>query len=128
MIHGGKLREGDRRLWGTLGEGYRDGGSGRCEVGSLGQDIPPQARSSQTPKWGCPIIAGGVSPFTLDVDECAEGLSQCGPFTLCLNGPGSYRCECHSGYRPAEDGQGCVCKCQTCGLGFPLPCAPWALP
>uniref|UniRef100_A0A8C6IXA9 Uncharacterized protein n=1 Tax=Melopsittacus undulatus TaxID=13146 RepID=A0A8C6IXA9_MELUD len=43
-----------------------------------------------------------------DVDECAEGLSQCGPFTICLNGPGSYRCECHSGYRPAEDGQGCV--------------------
>ncbi|XP_055571561.1 nidogen-2 isoform X1 [Falco cherrug] len=43
-----------------------------------------------------------------DVDECAEGLSQCGPFTVCLNVPGSYRCECHSGYRPAEDGQACV--------------------
>uniref|UniRef100_A0A663E182 Nidogen 2 n=1 Tax=Aquila chrysaetos chrysaetos TaxID=223781 RepID=A0A663E182_AQUCH len=43
-----------------------------------------------------------------DVDECAEGLSQCGPFTVCLNVPGSYRCECRSGYRPAEDGQACV--------------------
>ncbi|NXN33428.1 NID2 protein, partial [Nycticryphes semicollaris] len=44
----------------------------------------------------------------LDVDECTEGLSQCGPFTLCLNVPGSYRCECRSGYRPAESGQACV--------------------
>ncbi|KAM6255307.1 nidogen-2 [Spheniscus humboldti] len=43
-----------------------------------------------------------------EVDECAEGLSQCGPFTICLNVPGSYRCECRSGYRPAEDGQACV--------------------
>ncbi|XP_050752742.1 nidogen-2 isoform X1 [Gymnogyps californianus] len=43
-----------------------------------------------------------------DVDECTEGLSQCGPFTVCLNVPGSYRCECRSGYRPAEDGQACV--------------------
>ncbi|XP_074677239.1 nidogen-2 isoform X1 [Strix aluco] len=43
-----------------------------------------------------------------DVDECAEGLSQCGPFTVCLNVLGSYRCECRSGYRPAEDGQACV--------------------
>lgn len=56
------------------------------------------------PPLGCP-----VSPL-LDVDECAEGLSQCGPFTLCLNVPGSYRCECRSGYRPAEDGQACVRK------------------
>ncbi|KAJ7422821.1 nidogen 2 [Willisornis vidua] len=43
-----------------------------------------------------------------DVDECAEGLSQCGAFTMCLNMPGSYRCECRSGYQPAGDGQACV--------------------
>ncbi|XP_074960432.1 nidogen-2 isoform X2 [Phalacrocorax aristotelis] len=43
-----------------------------------------------------------------EVDECAEGLSQCGPFTICLNVPGSYRCECRSGYQLAEDGQACV--------------------
>uniref|UniRef100_A0A8V5HCM6 Uncharacterized protein n=1 Tax=Melopsittacus undulatus TaxID=13146 RepID=A0A8V5HCM6_MELUD len=61
-----------------------------------------------------------------DVDECAEGLSQCGPFTICLNGPGSYRCECHSGYRPAEDGQGCVLLAPVsnpCEDGS-HPCAP----
>ncbi|KAI6068034.1 Nidogen-2 [Aix galericulata] len=43
-----------------------------------------------------------------DVDECEEGLSQCGPFSVCLNAPGSYRCECRSGYRLAEDGHACV--------------------
>ncbi|NXI40667.1 NID2 protein, partial [Galbula dea] len=43
-----------------------------------------------------------------DVDECVEGLSNCGAFTICLNVPGTYRCECRSGYRPAEDGQTCV--------------------
>ncbi|KAL2304110.1 hypothetical protein Nmel_009402 [Mimus melanotis] len=43
-----------------------------------------------------------------DVDECTEGLSQCGPFSVCLNVPGSFRCECRSGYRPAGDGQACV--------------------
>lgn len=53
-----------------------------------------------------------MSPIPLDVDECTEGLSQCSPFAACLNVPGSYRCECRSGYRPAEDGQACVRKCQ----------------
>uniref|UniRef100_A0A8C5ILG2 Nidogen 2 n=1 Tax=Junco hyemalis TaxID=40217 RepID=A0A8C5ILG2_JUNHY len=39
---------------------------------------------------------------------CSEGLSQCGPFSVCLNEPGSYRCECRGGYQPAGDGQACV--------------------
>ncbi|NXG62928.1 NID2 protein, partial [Hemiprocne comata] len=56
-----------------------------------------------------------------DVDECAEGLSHCGPFAACLNEPGSYRCECRSGYRPAGDGQACVRKCQPHGSCPPCP-------
>ncbi|NXV31096.1 NID2 protein, partial [Rissa tridactyla] len=56
----------------------------------------------------CPAGYRGDGRGCRDVDECAEGLSQCGPFTLCLNVPGSYRCECRSGYRLAEDGQACV--------------------
>lgn len=64
----------------------------------------------------------------LDIDECAGGLSQCGPFTVCLNIPGSYRCECRSGYRPAEDGQACVRKCRPCRSGSPCSYAPWGHP
>ncbi|NXC72906.1 NID2 protein, partial [Anhinga anhinga] len=61
-------------------------------------------------EYTCECAAGyrRVGRGCREVDECAEGLSQCGPFTVCLNVPGSYRCECRSGYRPAEDGQACV--------------------
>uniref|UniRef100_A0A8B9BZS2 Nidogen 2 n=1 Tax=Anser brachyrhynchus TaxID=132585 RepID=A0A8B9BZS2_9AVES len=61
-----------------------------------------------------------------DVDECGEGLSQCGPFSVCLNAPGSYRCECRSGYRLAEDGHACVplaLLADPCEDGS-HPCAP----
>lgn len=71
---------------------------------------------------GCPTTTTGclVSLLPADVDECEEGLGQCGPFSVCLNVLGSYRCECHSGYRPAEDGHGCVCKCQPHRVGHRL--------
>uniref|UniRef100_A0A8B9D292 Nidogen 2 n=1 Tax=Anser cygnoides TaxID=8845 RepID=A0A8B9D292_ANSCY len=60
------------------------------------------------------------------VDECGEGLSQCGPFSVCLNAPGSYRCECRSGYWLAEDGHACVplaLLADPCEDGS-HPCAP----
>uniref|UniRef100_A0A663LQR9 Nidogen 2 n=1 Tax=Athene cunicularia TaxID=194338 RepID=A0A663LQR9_ATHCN len=61
-------------------------------------------------EYTCECAAGyrGDGRGCRDVDECSEGLSQCGPFTVCLNMPGSYRCECRGGYQPAEDGQACV--------------------
>ncbi|XP_054683061.1 nidogen-2 isoform X1 [Grus americana] len=69
----------------------------RCQPGTGMEYTCECAAGYRRDGWGC-----------RDVDECAEGLSQCGPFTVCLNVPGSYRCECRSGYRPAEDGQACV--------------------
>nr|KAF6388070.1 nidogen 2 [Myotis myotis] len=44
----------------------------------------------------------------MDVDECATGFHRCGPNSVCINLPGSYRCECRSGYRFAEDQYTCV--------------------
>lgn len=78
----------------------------------MGQDDPPLGQEQLDPKNGVSHHrwCARCLLFPLDVDECAEGRSQCGPFTLCLNVPGSYRCECRSGYRPAEDGQACVRK------------------
>uniref|UniRef100_A0A669Q3Z3 Nidogen 2 n=1 Tax=Phasianus colchicus TaxID=9054 RepID=A0A669Q3Z3_PHACC len=78
--------------------------------------------------YTCECAAGyrGDGRGCKDVDECEEGLSQCGPFSICLNMPGSYRCECHSGYRPAEDGHGCVLPTPApdpCEVGR-HPCAP----
>lgn len=82
-------------------------------MGSVGQDIPCQPRNSQTLKMGVSHHHRGARCLllSLDVDECSEGLSQCGPFSVCLNVPGSYRCECRGGYQPAGDGQACVRKC-----------------
>ncbi|XP_059551953.1 nidogen-2 [Myotis daubentonii] len=44
----------------------------------------------------------------MDLDECATGFHRCGPNSVCINLPGSYRCECRSGYRFAEDQYTCV--------------------
>ncbi len=35
----------------------------------------------------------------VDVDECQSGLHRCGEGQLCHNLPGSYRCECQTGYQ-----------------------------
>lgn len=34
-----------------------------------------------------------------DINECVEGLNACGQLQTCINTPGSYRCECPTGYR-----------------------------
>lgn len=35
----------------------------------------------------------------IDVNECESSLHQCGEGQLCVNLPGSYRCECQAGYQ-----------------------------
>lgn len=39
-----------------------------------------------------------MMPF-LDVDECQSNVHRCGEGQLCHNLPGSYRCECRTGYQ-----------------------------
>ena len=43
----------------------------------------------------------------LDIDECAEGLNDCGVNTLCNNTSGGYLCSCKPGYTNAGDGHPC---------------------
>lgn len=38
-----------------------------------------------------------LSPLQ-DVDECSPSSEPCGPGHLCVNSPGSFRCECKAGY------------------------------
>ncbi|RXN26763.1 nidogen-2 isoform X2 [Labeo rohita] len=45
-----------------------------------------------------------------DVDECAEGLSSCGPHSECVNMPGGYHCNCQTGYEFDLDSHVCVEK------------------
>ncbi|XP_057716609.1 fibulin-1 [Corythoichthys intestinalis] len=44
----------------------------------------------------------------IDVDECQSGAHRCGEGQLCHNLPGSYRCECQTGYQYDSFGRMCV--------------------
>ncbi|NXQ87783.1 NID2 protein, partial [Nyctibius grandis] len=81
-----------------------------CHDGTHACEAPARCQPGVGMGYTCECAAGyrGDGRGCREVDECAEGLSQCGPFTVCRNVPGSYRCECRSGYGPAEDGQACV--------------------
>ncbi|NXR80089.1 NID2 protein, partial [Pycnonotus jocosus] len=81
-----------------------------CHDGTHTCEAPARCQPGVGAGYTCECTAGyrGHGRGCRDVDECAEGLSQCGPFSVCLNVPGSYRCECQGGYRPAGDGQACV--------------------
>ncbi|XP_066566877.1 collagen and calcium-binding EGF domain-containing protein 1 isoform X2 [Amia ocellicauda] len=46
-------------------------------------------------------------PYCLDIDECAnKNETVCSQ--ICINTPGSYRCECERGYFIEEDGKSCT--------------------
>lgn len=47
-------------------------------------------------------------PQCVDIDECQIGTSTCDVTALCINYPGSYRCECPPGY--SGDGYTCTSK------------------
>uniref|UniRef100_A0A8C5NJS9 Nidogen 2 n=1 Tax=Junco hyemalis TaxID=40217 RepID=A0A8C5NJS9_JUNHY len=81
-----------------------------CHDGSHACEAPARCQPGVGTEYTCECPAGyrGDGRGCRDVDECSEGLSQCGPFSVCLNEPGSYRCECRGGYQPAGDGQACV--------------------
>jgi nidogen (entactin) len=46
--------------------------------------------------------------FLIDVDECLPELNVCDVNARCYNVPGSFQCQCNSGYR--GDGRTCVRK------------------
>ncbi|NWW78182.1 NID2 protein, partial [Climacteris rufus] len=81
-----------------------------CHDGTHACEAPARCQPGVGTEYTCECPAGyrGDGRGCRDVDECAEGLSQCGPFSVCLNVPGSHRCECRGGYQPAGDGQACV--------------------
>uniref|UniRef100_A0A8U7NHR9 Nidogen 2 n=1 Tax=Corvus moneduloides TaxID=1196302 RepID=A0A8U7NHR9_CORMO len=99
-----------------------------CHDGTHTCEAPARCRPGVGTEYTCECTTGyrGDGRGCRDVDECSEGLSQCGPFSVCLNVPGSYRCECRGGYRPAGDGQACVPLAPAsdpCEAGR-HPCAP----
>uniref|UniRef100_A0A7M4F0X5 Nidogen 2 n=1 Tax=Crocodylus porosus TaxID=8502 RepID=A0A7M4F0X5_CROPO len=91
-----------------------------CYDGTHVCDTTARCQPGTGLQYSCECTAGyrGDGQDCMDIDECAEGESHCGPFSVCLNSLGSYRCECQHGYRLADDRRTCVLAAPP-----PDPCA-----
>lgn len=58
--------------------------------------------------WRCE----GEPSRCADIDECLEGVDDCSASATCINVPGSFQCECETGY----EGDGKTCR-SICGDG-----------
>lgn len=81
-----------------------------CFTGRHGCDTNAVCRPGQEKDFTCECAAGftGDGRVCYDVDECSETPQICGPYSVCINQPGSFRCECLDGFQFAGDGRTCV--------------------
>ncbi|KAJ8341119.1 hypothetical protein SKAU_G00334100 [Synaphobranchus kaupii] len=89
--------------------------SGTHDCDTLAQCLPGEGQQFQ-----CQCATGyrGDGRNCYDADECAEGVASCGAHSRCVNLPGSYNCQCNSGYQFGFDGRTCIdvdeCRSQPC--------------
>ncbi|XP_043107714.1 LOW QUALITY PROTEIN: nidogen-1-like [Puntigrus tetrazona] len=81
-----------------------------CFTGRHGCDTNAACRPAQGKDFSCECAAGftGDGRLCYDVDECSESPGICGPYSICNNQPGSFRCECLDGFQFGGDGRTCV--------------------
>uniref|UniRef100_A0A8C2E5M2 Nidogen 1b n=1 Tax=Cyprinus carpio TaxID=7962 RepID=A0A8C2E5M2_CYPCA len=81
-----------------------------CFTGRHGCDTNAVCRPAQGKDFSCECASGftGDGRVCYDVDECSESPQICGPFSVCSNQPGSFRCECVEGFTFAGDGRTCT--------------------
>ncbi|XP_043839431.1 nidogen-2 isoform X2 [Dromiciops gliroides] len=81
-----------------------------CYDGSHVCDITAQCLAGTGLAYSCECATGyqGDGRNCFDVNECTTGSQLCGHNSVCVNLPGSYRCECQSGYKFAEDEHTCI--------------------
>ncbi|XP_040825948.1 nidogen-2 [Ochotona curzoniae] len=81
-----------------------------CYDGSHVCDTTARCHPGPGAHYTCECAPGyqGDGRSCADMNECAAGFHRCGPNSVCINLPGSYRCECRSGYAFAEDQHTCV--------------------
>uniref|UniRef100_A0A8C8VMN7 Nidogen 2 n=1 Tax=Pelusios castaneus TaxID=367368 RepID=A0A8C8VMN7_9SAUR len=81
-----------------------------CYDGTHACDTTARCQPGAGLAYTCECTAGyrGDGRDCVDVDECAESFHRCGHGSVCINSPGSYRCECLSGYQLVVDRHSCV--------------------
>ncbi|XP_039176835.1 nidogen-2 isoform X2 [Crotalus tigris] len=95
---------------GPLGDNSRPTAVNPCYDGTHICDTMARCQPGLGLDYLCECTAGywGDGKECVDVNECTEGFSRCGQGALCLNTPGSYRCECPRGYQLAPDRASCI--------------------
>ncbi|KAL0602473.1 Nidogen-2, partial [Plecturocebus cupreus] len=81
-----------------------------CYDGSHTCDTTARCHPGTGVDYTCECASGyqGDGRSCVDENECATGFHRCGPNSVCINLPGSYRCECRSGYEFADDRYTCI--------------------
>ncbi|KAI2571243.1 nidogen 2 [Homo sapiens] len=81
-----------------------------CYDGSHMCDTTARCHPGTGVDYTCECASGyqGDGRNCVDENECATGFHRCGPNSVCINLPGSYRCECRSGYEFADDRHTCI--------------------
>uniref|UniRef100_A0A4W3J161 Nidogen 1 n=1 Tax=Callorhinchus milii TaxID=7868 RepID=A0A4W3J161_CALMI len=94
----------------TIGYDSSDMNQNPCYTGTHRCDTNAACRPEEGNRFVCECSAGfygdGISCY--DVDECRIDSTICGNHAECNNQPGTFRCECFSGYQFAADGRTCV--------------------
>ncbi len=71
-------------------------------------NIPPQERTSRLLHFAnFPSLTLSLSVLASDIDECANN-NETVCSQICVNTPGSYRCECEKGFYLEDDGKTCT--------------------
>ncbi|XP_070778426.1 nidogen-1-like [Enoplosus armatus] len=81
-----------------------------CFTGRHGCDINAVCRPGEGLQFTCECTNGfvGDGSYCHDTDECRETPQVCGSNAVCSNQPGTFRCECSSGFVFASDGKTCI--------------------
>ncbi|XP_053330281.1 nidogen-2 [Spea bombifrons] len=81
-----------------------------CYDGTHLCDTKARCQPASGLNYSCVCASGfqGDGRECTDVDECEVGIPRCGQNTMCINLPGSYKCECLNEYSFSEDGHNCV--------------------
>ncbi|KAI4832472.1 hypothetical protein KUCAC02_015439 [Chaenocephalus aceratus] len=81
-----------------------------CFTGRHGCDINAMCRPGEGLQFTCECSSGftGEGRYCQDTDECRENPQICGANSVCSNQPGTFRCECFTGFVFASDGRTCI--------------------